>query len=114
MQRMGVKFDPFPVESESVRQPDSTVEKQHSCSNCNRTFDKPKLIQYYVCPHCMNKIEEELKMGCQYWFGYLNQKEKGEPMPKGCVECEEVVECMLNQQYDSSNAVAEIKKWYLK
>ena len=97
MQRMKLKFDHFSVKSGRMLPPDSIVEKQHSCSKCNRTFDKPKLIQYYACPHCMTKIEEERKMGCQYWLGYLNQKAKGEPMPKGCVECEKVMECMLNQ-----------------
>ena len=82
---------------ESISESRSTIQKQQYCSKCNRSFDKPKLIQYYACPHCMTKIEEEQKKGCQYWFGYLNQKAKGEPMPEGCVECEKVVECMLNQ-----------------
>jgi len=51
----------------------------------------------------MIKIEEEHKVGCQYWFSYLNQKAKDEPMPKGCVECEKVVECMFNKPYDSAS-----------
>jgi hypothetical protein len=89
-----------------------TSDKQKSCTKCRKTFDKPELIQYYVCPHCKSKIEEELKTGCQYWLGYLNDREKGEPMPPECVECEKVVECMLNKQYQSETAVAEIKKWY--
>ena len=109
---MELKFDHFSVESGSMPQPNLAVEKLHSCSKCDGTFDKPKLIQYYVCPHCMTKIEEERKMGCQYWFGYLNQKEKDEPMPKDCVECEKVVECMLSQYYSSADAVEEVKKWY--
>ena len=93
-------------------QTEVTAEEQHSCSKCHRTFEKPELIQYYVCPYCKKKIEEKQKKGCQHWFGYLNQKEKSESMPKECVECEKVVECMLNQYYNSATAVAEIKKWY--
>ncbi len=88
------------------------TEEEHLCSKCNRTYGKPKLIQYYVCPHCMNKVEENDKIGCQHWYGYLNQKEKNEPIPQGCVECEKAVECMLRQTYKSETAVAEIKKWY--
>jgi hypothetical protein len=112
MQKMELKFNHVPVESESMLQPDSIVEKQHTCSKCYKTFEKPKLIQYYACPHCMTKIEEEQKMGCQYWFGYLSQKAKGDPMPKECVECEKVLECMLERDYNSEDAVAEIKKWF--
>ena len=90
----------------------NTIEKENHCFKCKKTFDKPKLIQYHACPHCLNKIEEKEKKGCQYWFGFLSQKDKSESVPSGCVECEKVMECMLNQYYDSASAVSEIKKWY--
>jgi len=112
MPKMELKLAHFPVESASTLQSHLTAEKQHSCSNCEGTFDKPVLVQYYACPHCLAKIGEELKTGCQHWFGYLSQKEKGEPIPKNCVECEKVLECMLDRHYSSEGAVAEIKKWY--
>lgn len=90
------------------------LNEKHHCSNpsCEKAFDEPKLIQYYACPHCLTKIEEKQKTGCQHWFGYLNQKDKSESIPQECVECEKAVECMLNQYYDSAAAVAEIKKWH--
>src|SRR5512139_3602303 len=97
---------------ESIAQLGSSIEEQRRCSKCNRSFDKPKLMQYYACPHCMCRLEENQKTGCQYWFGYLNQKERDEPIPQQCVECEKAVECMLSQNYGSPAAVAEIKKWY--
>ncbi len=56
-------------------------------------------------------VEDAQTKGCQYWYGYLSQKERQEPIPEECVECEKVVECMLNQ-LNSASAVAEIKKWY--
>ena len=95
-----------------IAQLDANGEKQRRCSKCNKAFDKPKVIQYYACPHCQGKIEENQKTGCPYWFGYLNQKEKEESIPQECVECEKAVECMLSQCYNSPAAVAEIKKWY--
>jgi DNA-directed RNA polymerase subunit RPC12/RpoP len=91
---------------------DTSIEEKHHCSKCKKAFDEPELVKYYSCPHCHAKIEEGQKTGCQNWFGYLFQKEKNEPIPQECVECEKAVECMLNQQYNSSTAVAEIKKWY--
>lgn len=97
---------------EFVDQTEVATEEQHSCSKCHRTFEKTELIQYYACPHCKNKIEEEQKKGCQYWFGYLNQKDKTDRIPQQCIECEKAIECMLNQHYKSATAVAEIKKWY--
>jgi hypothetical protein len=96
----------------SSAQAETTTGEQHYCSKCNKAFDKPKLVQYHACPHCLNRIEEEQEKDCQYWFGYLSSKEKGEPVPQECVQCEKVVECMLNQYYKSAAAVAEIKKWY--
>ena len=82
----------FAVEAEA------TSEKQYSCGNCHKTFGEPVLVKYYACPHCKSKIEEQWKTGCQYWFGYLNEKDKDESMPHECVECGQVVDCMLNHQ----------------
>jgi hypothetical protein len=82
--------------------------KNH-CIKCKKNFDEPKVV--LVCPHCSNKIEESVKEGCQFWFGYLSQKEKTESVPQECVECKKVVECMLNQK-NSESALSEIKKWY--
>ena len=86
-------------------------EKKNHCFKCKKTFDKPKLVQYYACPHCLSKLEEKGKTGCQYWFGFLSQKDKSESIPQECVECEKVMDCMLNRYYESG-AVSEIKKWY--
>jgi hypothetical protein len=91
---------------------EATVEGKHHCSKCEKVFDEPELVSYRACPHCHTKIEEEQRTDCQYWFGYLNQKEKNESIPHECVECQTAVECMLNQQYNSPTAVAGIKKWY--
>lgn len=85
------------------------IEGKNHCSKCKKTFDEPKLVP--SCPHCLNRIEEKLKTDCQYWFGYLSQKEKTETVPQECVECKKVLECMLNQK-NSASAVKEIGKWY--
>jgi len=89
----------------------SQGEKFH-CLKCKKAFAEPKLIQYYVCPHCLNKFEEEAKRECQHWFGFLSQKEKSESLPSECIECEKVLECMLTNQNNSAAAVSEMKKWY--
>jgi len=85
------------------------VEGKNHCSKCKKTFDEPKIV--LVCPHCLSRIEEKGKTGCQYWFGFLNQKEKTESIPQECIECPRVLECMLSQE-KSENAVSEIRKWY--
>jgi len=90
---------------------DADNDKYH-CLKCKKPFAEPKLIQYYGCPHCLNKLEEKEKAGCLYWFGFLSEKEKNESIPQECIECEKVMACMLNQIYHSPNPVTEIKKWY--
>jgi hypothetical protein len=90
--------------SESGKQVD-----EHHCRKCKKMYHEPKLI--YVCPHCLNAIEETAKMGCRYWFGYLNQKDRTDLIPSECVECEKVMECMLSQE-KSEEALCEISKWY--
>ncbi len=64
------------------------VEKLNRCSKCNMMFIEPKLVHYYVCPHCEAKSEEKR------------------------VECEKVLDCILSELNSSPSAVAEIKKWY--
>ena len=89
----------------------NVVKEKNHCSKCKKNFDAPKLVQYYACPHCLNKIEEKVKNDCQLWFGYLSQKDKTEAVPQECVECGKVLKCMLNRN-NSAVAVSEIKKWY--
>lgn len=88
---------------------DQSSQDGHRCHKCKKSFDTPKLI--YACPYCLNEIEEQVKKGCRYWFGYLNQKVKTESVPQECVECEKVMDCMLSQEL-SEVAVSEIRKWY--
>jgi hypothetical protein len=89
------------------------AQQKNYCQKCNHPYDQPRIVQYYACPHCMAKIEEETqtKTGCQYYFGFLSQKDKTQSLPTECIECKQVVECMLNQN-NSPSVVAEIKKWY--
>ena len=88
------------------------VDDNYQCLKCKKPFDEPKLVQYYACPHCLSKLEEKVKIGCQYWFGFLSEKDKSESIPQECIECEKVMACMLHQNYDSPNPVSEIEKWY--
>ena len=78
--------------------------------NCGKAFDKPKIL--HVCPHCLTAIQEDQKSGCQYWFGYLGEREGGEGIPNECIECEKSIECMLKKESYSTEAVGEIKKWF--
>jgi hypothetical protein len=98
------------LEEKTHKSMKNSAEKKNHCLKCKKFFDEPKLVQYFACPHCLDKIEEA-KKGCQNWFGFLSQKDKNESIPQECVECEKVMDCMLNRQYDSG-AVSEIKKWY--
>lgn len=158
------------------------------CSNptCAKVFEKPKLVRYYACPHCLSKIQKtdtaknqdltlkepvesptliapvieekrkeaetvkleisilpesvggpearepqvlvavpqavelDEKKGyiqteenrCKYYFGYLQNREKGEGIPETCVECPKSIDCMLSNLNQSETAVSEIKKWY--
>jgi len=90
---------------------ENSAKKKNNCSKCNNIFDEPKLVQYFACPHCLTKVEDEEKKSCQHWFGFLCQKDQKESVPPECVECEKVLDCMLKPQYDL-RAVSEIKKWY--
>jgi hypothetical protein len=89
-------------------------QKKFTCTNpkCRCSFEKPKLVQYYVCPFCSTKVENESdEKGCQHYFGYLRERESGAVIPSECIECRKSVECMLTTQ-TSQDAVKEIKKWY--
>jgi DNA-directed RNA polymerase subunit RPC12/RpoP len=85
--------------------------EKHLCSKCKKGFPEPKIIQYYACPHCESKYEVEEEKSCQHWFGFLAQKDSSQSIPSECVECENVLECILGNQI-TENAVSQIKKWY--
>ena len=92
------------------------MKKDYTCENpdCKKTFDNPKSFTYLGCPFCSTKIEEEeqCKDGCSFYFGYLGERESGEAIPIGCIECMRSLECMLNT-VSSKTAAKEIKKWYV-
>lgn len=50
--------------------------------------------------------------GCQYGYGYLSRREKGEGIPDTCIECPKSLSCMLSEYYKKEESVKEIKKWY--
>jgi len=88
------------------------AEAKNHCCKCKQTFAEPKLVQFYACPHCLSKIEDEAKTSCQHWLGFLSQKDSKESVPQECVECCKVLDCMLTQYQNSTSAVSQIKKWY--
>ena len=73
---------------------------------------------YQACPHCMTKVRgtnppksenikaailskttstqtaPELEGKCGHFFGYLNKRTKGTPVPEHCLTCEKMVECL--------------------
>ena len=73
---------------------------------------------YQACPHCMTKVRsvihpkgENIKAAilskaqstqtapglegkCGHFFGYLNKRTKGTPVPEHCLTCEQMVECL--------------------
>jgi hypothetical protein len=74
---------------------------------------------YSACPHCMTRIQgtealkeedripEALRKGsselgvkpvsdsaCGHFYGYLNKRQKGTPIPETCLVCTKMVECL--------------------
>ncbi len=73
---------------------------------------------YQACPHCMTKLRAAnpvrsenieaampskappaqmapgLEGKCGHFFGYLNKRAKGTPVPERCLTCEKMVECL--------------------
>jgi hypothetical protein len=73
---------------------------------------------YQACPHCMTKVhcaataprsegikaailsKESTTMApgldgkCVHFFGYLNKRAKGTPVPERCLTCDKMVECL--------------------
>ncbi len=68
-------------------------------------------------PTCQEKVAEKQvsspsESSCDYGFGYLGQRGKGEVIPEGCLECSKAVSCMLSEYYKGEKSVSEINKWY--
>lgn len=89
-------------------------EERYTCVNskCKQVFDTPKLVHYYVCPFCSTTLENVTIDGCLNYFCYLNERNTGEVIPCECMECREVIDCLLGNE-GSKDAIEEIKKWYV-
>jgi hypothetical protein len=98
--------------AKELAQSQIAADGRYVCSSCKRGFNEAKLIE--VCPHCQTKLSEDKekkKAGCRFWLGYLSQRDKTEKMLEECVECRNVMDCLLNRE-NSETALTEIKKWY--
>jgi DNA-directed RNA polymerase subunit RPC12/RpoP len=87
----------------------------YKCRNieCQKEFDSPKVVSYFVCPFCETRVENEENggNGCLHFFGYLGERKVGEDIPVECVECRRSIECML-KSLSSRDAAEQIQKWY--
>jgi len=80
----------------------------------------PGHVQTYgACPHCMTKVydisapkteqkekrnfsaeskrpqtEADDEVKCDHFFGFLNKRTRGTPVPERCLICERMVECL--------------------
>jgi len=84
-----------------------------------RISSSGRMVQtYQACPHCMTKVHtadvhsgsEKIKAAilprepaptapgaegnCAHFFGYLNKRAKGTPVPDRCLTCDKMVECL--------------------
>ena len=104
------------------------------CPNpkCGKAFEEPLLLRnlskspterYYVCPHCINKLDslplkDEEKSSpvpivppqrlekpdspsgspsCTHSFGYLKSLEKNASIPDDCLTCPKLLACMFKK-----------------
>ena len=100
------------------------------CPNpkCGKMFEEPLLLRdlskhpaerYYVCPHCIIKLDkfpvedrekpsqvpvkppkkltEKNSSPCTHYVGYLKTLPKDGPIPDGCLTCPELLRCMFKK-----------------
>ncbi len=71
-----------------------------------------ELVQTQKVDVVQTKSASQSSSGCEYGFGYLSQRGRGEAIPDTCVECPKSLDCMLSRIYEKDQSVKEIKKWY--
>ncbi len=71
-----------------------------------------ELIQTQKVDLAETKKISKSSSGCEYGFGYLSQRGRGEAIPETCLECPKSLDCMLSRIYEKDQSVKEIKKWY--
>ncbi len=82
-------------------------------------LSKKTVEKYYACPHCFAKLDEispqpqarkkekdefkakplkkreRLPLRCAGYFGYLASRPMDAPLPKECVNCPKVMDCIM-------------------
>jgi hypothetical protein len=102
----------------------------YRCPNpeCRRIFHKPAEVEdlsetplrvYTACPKCGTDLEKYLVHApspkttdnsvCEYYFGYLSNRDKQEAIPETCLICHRSIDCMLldNKPKDTFSALIE-------
>jgi hypothetical protein len=102
----------------------------YRCPNpeCRRIFHKPAEVNdlsatlmrvYTACPECGEDLGQYFVQEttpktkdtsiCEYYFGFLNNRDKQEAIPETCLVCHRSVDCMLhdNKLKDSFSALIE-------
>ena len=42
-------------------QKQKTLKQANTCHKCKKDYSEAKLVQYFACPHCSSRIDEEAK-----------------------------------------------------
>jgi chromosome segregation ATPase len=79
-------------------------------STYTNKFDSKKSKEELV--RRLHEKESDLDSKCNYYLGYLAEREKDETIPATCIECPKSIDCMLKKVHKSNKSVKEIKKWY--
>ena len=96
-------------------------------SECKKEFEKPLVLtdfsrtpreNYYVCPHCLTKVDvvsKDSKLGsvsvessgnpgektpteCGFHFGYLKGLSREAAIPDGCLTCSKLLQCFAKKE----------------
>ncbi len=99
-------------ESISFKKPEVNAELEPTKPAQKEQFNA---IEYILGKKLQNEVDGKVQSSdsqCQYFFGYLSEKNKGKGVPEACFACPKSIECMLSQHSKSKESLEEIKKWY--
>ena len=99
-------FETKTTASKTIPPPETTLQ--------TRTSEQRIAEQKTILRQPVQKVPDNVSSSktCQYYFGYLSQREKGEEIPISCIECSKSLDCMLAEYHKSKESVEEIRKWY--
>jgi hypothetical protein len=91
-------FKSFLNRNKKDRRKSKSIEQEIEVKQEKEVNEKPQDVQLFKRKEVYRAYGSSVPPGCKFFLGYLNKRpKKSSVIPKECIVCKEVLECLIHQ-----------------